>query len=282
MPRPSVRAIPTRATGEVVHKRPSNVDTRSRRLVADYLDLLDRCGLDDPTEASQLEADAAAIEQAKTGPPGNTQAERAAIADRVAGGDLDPGQVDKELRKLTDPDDAERYAQERSQVLTRAAQQSCRQALRAIADHGEQWRPTLHGLVEWCLDHPLDHDADELWQATVDLHEHLLSLGALPRAEGAATLDYFMARPELAHWWRVDRARTAQQTRREEDTRVFVEIFPQGAPPLSLTVLAKHRQEWGVGLQTAHEVVANLKAIIAAEEEAVEHERQRLTNLARA
>ena len=251
---------------------PGNFPTAQRGIAGTWSKYCHERGLVDPTGATDLLGRMDAV-AGKLRSMVATNA-RDSIVDELSGADfeqVDPAEFAGRLREaLVDElvagrtEDLLRHISKRAQSRLNVAAQ------RAVRDAGEKvlirdvLAPEAKAIIKAAgkAGDSLDKlsDLQDRWDALVDVSHRLRESGALPTA-GAGRLEYVLARPDLAHDWRLERCAEVKEAARVEqgnprEALVHFIPFGQGKAKLTVSDIAAH-PEWGPGVYTAQEVLDN-------------------------
>jgi hypothetical protein len=240
-------------------------------LIPAYQTWLRALDLDDPTKAStywaratKLRDDAAAVRPDES---------RVDLAELLAEGEVTPGDARKMAAKQPDARAAEKEAQERRKLLEDASRTALVKSLQAIYDFGEDgWLGILRPIVAEALANSDDRrfnlaHAFAAWLREPKRNRIFGLAAATNRGWDAEDYLYRVRRPDLLHTWRVERA---EATQRQELVRYAVDgkyrVQYLVKPGAVVPMLRDFQPEWGAGLYSAEEVIANVEQSRQAQE----------------
>jgi hypothetical protein len=241
-----------------------------KNFLATYRGLLDALGIEDPSDfgegnprraldllahAISLRKSARAMLRAHADPDAD-------LATKVATGEVDPGAVGKTLAKTKEL--AERRKLEQM-VIARSADRAFRNGITAIRNVGEKrWLGILRPIVEQAI-----RDKDQLRWSTAHRFGAFLrdpdiaALSSAVSGQKEVPRFHYMFRDWAAvNRWQVERAtHTYEKTNVHAGEYAFVTIGfnPNHVPPFP--GVADFDPEWGAGIYSADEAVANADAI---------------------
>lgn len=264
----------SQVTGEIVDGPPRMVTTRSdgrprrpvdRQPVARLLGFFDTYELKDPTGAAKHWG--RYIELRAVTPTATAAAPTVSRSDveAIAAGKADPNEVAVED---LDPDRAAREIKARRDAIADARRLAYNAAMLAVWESADKVAEVFAGVLARCLAAHKDRELAVLWADAVDLLTALRSAGLLPRADGARPAEYHLARPDLAYMWAVANADRARYVGHQHhpagalgggrDLMLVVMALDHGPKPvMDLYEIGRHADEWGPGLYSPAEVIAN-------------------------
>jgi hypothetical protein len=268
-------------TGYERRTLPSTSDTWSptESVVARYLLHLRVLGLEDPTKprATDLYEQALRLREHSVSVAVKPD-EEAAIAERLARGEVTPAEAAKMLAKAARPSDAQEQAERERQMYSAATRAAYVAAVRSIHNFGEEkWLALLRPMVQDAV----AAGDESRWAALHEFASLLRSrdLGALAMVssdtsglrETDETWRYTVGRPDLYHLWRLQRSEAAQAVGHEAvGSFVFVASVVTKGPHPRLADMT----EMEPGIYSAAEVLAIKDRVIAEQEAAREPEKR--------
>lgn len=253
---------------------PSTSDSWSptESIVARYLLHLKALNIEDPTGASGFYRTALALRERSVTVAAKPD-EGAAIAERLARGEVTPTEAAKLLAKAPKPSDAIDQADREAEMLRTATRHAFVASVRAVHDFGERWLQLLRPLIEQAVAALDDARFAALHDFAALLRDRDLGALAMVAADPSGTREfeetwrYLVGRPERYHMWRVERATVAQPIFHEvAGPLTFVAASVEKGPHPTLADMVAGEME--PGIFSAQEVLTIAGRIVIQQEEA--------------